>query len=105
MQKAGIEYEEDSKILDKAFLREGDESINTQRSRPPAPKINSKKDNLVFMQLDLDYCTAEPPSYLNMGSNETTIVRMFGVTQDGNSVMVHIYNFRPYFYVRAPRKY
>ena len=38
-----------------------------------------------------------------MGSQETTIIRMFGVTAQGNSVMTHVYNFRPYFYVELPK--
>ena len=30
------------------------------------------------------------------------IVRMYGVTMDGNSVLCHIHGFVPYFYVPAP---
>lgn len=30
------------------------------------------------------------------------IVRMFGVTDSGNSVCCHIHGFAPYFYVPAP---
>jgi len=97
MEKAGIEYEEENK----AHQVESFE-INTQIGRPSAPKIDSTTDNIVFMQLDLDYNTTKPPSYVKMGDAETTIIRMFGVTQDQNSVMVHIYNFRPYFYARIP---
>lgn len=100
MEKAGIEYEEDSKIMDRAFLKEGTDEINTNIERPPAPKINPKVDNLVFMQLDLDYETSTPPSHLNMGSENTSVVRIFGVTNEGNSVMAHVYCFRPYFYVK-----
>ena len=100
MEKAGIEYEEDSKINDKEFLREGDDFVNTSLQRPPAPKFDPKKDNIVFMQIDLDYSTDQPPPSMNMGSENTTIVRMYGVTKEGNSVMAHIYNFRPYFYAK-----
>ena len=100
MKKREIEYEEDSKIVEKVFLKEGDDDINTNLQRPAAPKIDPKKDNIVFMQIDLDYSTDKPPTSMNMGSDDTTIVRMYGVTQDGNSVMAHIYNFRPYFYAK-----
>ena len=31
------------------------------------------------------------------------IIRMFGVTRNGNSVCAHIHGFLPYFYVPAPR--
>ena len=30
------------------------------------------------------------------------IVRMYGVTEQGNSVMVHIHGYAPYLYVQAP---
>ena len=29
------------------------------------------------------------------------IIRMYGVTQEGNSVLAHIHGFAPYFYVAA----
>jgi hypothetical protein len=27
---------------------------------------------------------------------------MFGVNEKGNSIVVHVYNFRPYFYIQVP---
>lgn len=30
------------------------------------------------------------------------IIRMFGVTDNGNSVCCHVHGFAPYFYVPAP---
>eukprot|EP00940_MAST-03C_sp_MAST-3C-sp2_P000851 g851.t1 len=30
------------------------------------------------------------------------VIRMYGVTEKGNSVMMHIHGFTPYFYVQAP---
>ena len=27
---------------------------------------------------------------------------MFGATAEGNSVLLHVHNFRPYFFVQAP---
>ena len=95
MEKAGIEYDD----CDRTYLVEG-EDVNTTLWRPDAPKINPKTDDLIFMQLDLDYWTEKPPLSLKMGEEQTTIVRMFGVTKGQNSVMAHIYNFRPYFYVK-----
>lgn len=40
--------------------------------------------------------------YLEMGNQENTVIRMYGVTQEGHSVCAHVYNFRPYFYVELP---
>lgn len=102
MKKAGIEYDEEEET--KAFLMDT-QDINTNIYRPAAPRLDASKDSLIFMQLDLDYHTTKPPSKMNMGEGETTVVRMFGVTNNQNSVMVHIYNFRPYFYARAPGEF
>ena len=41
---------------------------------------------------------------MEMGGSETTMIRMFGVNREGHSVMAHIYNFRPYFYVKLPEQ-
>lgn len=35
-------------------------------------------------------------------NNNVPIVRLFGITNDGNSVCCHIHGFSPYFYVDAP---
>lgn len=32
--------------------------------------------------------------------HEKAVLRMYGITENGNSVMVHIHNFLPYFYVQ-----
>ena len=29
-------------------------------------------------------------------------LRLFGVTQNGNSVLAHVHGFKPYFYIAAP---
>ena len=33
------------------------------------------------------------------------ILRMFGVTMDGHSVMAHIHGFHPHFHVKAPNDF
>lgn len=33
---------------------------------------------------------------------DVTIIRMFGVNERGNSLVVNVYNFRPYFYIQVP---
>jgi len=50
------------------------------------------------MQIDCDF-------YIRQIKREAPglpVIRMFGVTRRGNSVLVHIYNFFPYFYVEVP---
>uniref|UniRef100_A0A6Q2XXJ0 DNA polymerase n=1 Tax=Esox lucius TaxID=8010 RepID=A0A6Q2XXJ0_ESOLU len=41
-----------------------------------------------------------PPGFLSQGN--VPIIRMFGVTDSGNSVCCHVHGFAPYFYVPAP---
>lgn len=35
----------------------------------------------------------------------TPIIRMFGISQAGNSILCHIHGFMPYFYVPAPQDF
>ncbi|KDQ61581.1 hypothetical protein JAAARDRAFT_31037 [Jaapia argillacea MUCL 33604] len=61
-------------------------------ARPPLSPLNEKKDNLVFQQIDVE------------DSYETGVtLRMFGVTESGHSVLAHVTDFLPYFYIAAPR--
>lgn len=95
--------EEDDEVNNKDFLKEGrDLSGITSVRRPPAPVIDPKKDDFIFMQIDTDYYTAIPPAYVKNfnPSQETPIIRMFGVTERSNSVSLHVHNFTPYFYVK-----
>ncbi|XP_071955316.1 DNA polymerase delta catalytic subunit-like [Antedon mediterranea] len=74
--------------------------------RPAPPIIDPKEDSLLFQQIDLDYYIGthmkDMPGPLN---GPTPIVRMFGITMAGNSVLCHIHGFTPYFYIKAPRDF
>ncbi|KAJ2923627.1 hypothetical protein H1R20_g13461, partial [Candolleomyces eurysporus] len=64
-------------------------------ARPPLPKINPKTQPIIFQQIDVENST----DYSQGG----TVLRMFGVTEDGHSVLANITEFLPYFYVSVPR--
>ncbi|KAH0836609.1 hypothetical protein J3R83DRAFT_8309 [Lanmaoa asiatica] len=81
-------------------------------SRPKLKPINEKTDSisvsfliansflstqatLVFQQVDIENATDT-----NTGR---TMLRMFGVTEAGNSVLANVTQFMPYFYVPVPR--
>uniref|UniRef100_A0A8D3CB82 DNA polymerase n=1 Tax=Scophthalmus maximus TaxID=52904 RepID=A0A8D3CB82_SCOMX len=70
-------------------------NLNPRWQRPHAPSLEPSSDTLVFQQIDLDY-------YLDSHRFFVPIIRMFGVTDGGNSVCCHIHGFAPYFYVPAP---
>ncbi|KAI0705145.1 ribonuclease H-like domain-containing protein [Cytidiella melzeri] len=63
-------------------------------ARPPLPQINAKNDTIIFQQIDVAESTE---------SSRAPTLRMFGVTEAGNSVLMHVTGFLPYFYVAAPR--
>ena len=53
--------------------------------------------------VDVDYYIDQSPARYVRGaanvSQRSAILRLYGVTELGNSVMVHAHNFEPYFYV------
>jgi len=62
------------------------------------------KPQLQLMQVDIDYYTEAPNMrfWKNGAQNKVPVVRMYGVTEEGNSVMAHIHGFLPYFWVQCP---
>ena len=45
------------------------------------------------MQIDIDYCT---------GESATADLRIYGITEEGCSVMATVTGFQPYFWAHAP---
>ena len=57
----------------------------------------------VFQQLEVDYALAAPhPTYYPTDLKEVPVLRMYGVTEAGNSVAAFVHGFEPYFFVEAP---
>ncbi|XP_065673456.1 DNA polymerase delta catalytic subunit isoform X2 [Hydra vulgaris] len=81
-------------------------SNSTKWRRPYLPVINPDTDTIIFQQLEVDHYTGS--ALLGMPgptSGPTQIVRFFGVTMQGNSVLCHIHGFVPYFYIVAPQDF
>ena len=71
--------------------------------RPPPPSIDPSSDSVTFQQIEIDHYIGEHiPGMPGVQSGSVPILRMFGVTMEGNSVCAHIHGFLPYFYVPAP---
>ncbi|KAN0088533.1 DNA polymerase family B domain containing protein [Tylopilus felleus] len=64
-------------------------------SRPKLKPINERTDSIIFQQMDIENATD-----FNTGH---TMLRVFGVTEAGNSVLANVTGFMPYFYVPVPR--
>ena len=65
--------------------------------------------NTAFQWLDIDTTTGDPLNYNPAGGNvigsregPVPIIRLYGVTRQGRSVMASIHGFTPYFYVSLP---
>ncbi|XP_043474062.1 DNA polymerase delta catalytic subunit isoform X1 [Leptopilina heterotoma] len=87
---------------------EGPEQENTSAkwSRPPPPNLNPSKDTLCFQQIDVDHYTDQPLSGMP-GSKvgPVPVMRLYGVTEKGNSVCCHVHGFCPYLFVTAPPQF
>ena len=72
-------------------------------SRPQPPQISPAHDKLVFQQIDIDHYIGDSVQGMPGAQNGSVpIVRIYGVTMEGNSVCAHVHGFLPYFYVPAP---
>ncbi|KAF9477762.1 hypothetical protein BDN70DRAFT_880775 [Pholiota conissans] len=65
-----------------------------QWARPPLHHIDEKRDSIIFQQIDIETAS---------NYDGSIILRMFGVTEDGHSVLANITHFLPYFYIAMPR--
>jgi hypothetical protein len=81
------------------------ESTKQQWRRPDLPPMDAARDDVIFQQVDTDqYYAPLDPRFYPAGTptdGERPIIRMFGVTGDGNSVTCHVHGFQPYFFVNA----
>ncbi|KAI8780966.1 DNA polymerase delta catalytic subunit [Biomphalaria glabrata] len=78
------------------------QATSAKWARPPLPVIDSSEDKIVFQQIDLDYYVGSHVQGMPGATvGPTPIIRMYGITMEGNSVMAHIHGFAPYFYIPA----
>lgn len=75
-----------------ALEEAGSEEDKWARPRLEEPK--SQTDSITFQQIDIEEFQA--PS-------QAPVIRIYGVTAAGHSVLAHVSGFLPYFYIHAPR--
>lgn len=110
-------FEEELMMMDDIIVEnigeevEGENPLENQKSRWSRPDVSnlSKSESLAFQWLDIDMTSGNPMNYNPdggqiLGSNEgpVPIIRLYGVTSKGQSVMALVHGFTPYFYVSLP---
>jgi DNA polymerase delta subunit 1 len=96
--------EEDMDLAGKCLTVKDIDALTRKWKRPPLPPVNEAEQELSFQQLECDYTIANRPVEFARGSTEAraAAVRMYGVTNEGHSILAHIHGFLPYFWVKAP---
>ena len=105
----------DDLILGNEYMITGldDDTSENQEARwarmNPIVALDHAKDNLAFHWLDIDMTSGNPMDVNPDGSHvvgsteaPVPIIRMYGVTALGQSVIANIHGFTPYFYVSFP---
>ena len=70
--------------------------------RPAYKPINSKLEDFTFMQVDIDCDDYRIDYNVLQEKHGYSVIRMYGVNSDGNSICALIDDFYPYFYVKCP---
>ena len=78
---------------DLAALKQKNSEKDQHWARPSLDDFDSKKDTLCFQQIDAEEGTIH---------GGKTTVKLFGVTETGHSVLLHVTDFAHYLYVPAP---
>lgn len=77
-------------------------------ARPPLPRIDPKNDPIIFQQIEVDdYTKLEDDMYTGDYSSRklVPVIRFYGCTENGNSVVCNVHGFHHYFYVPAPNNF
>ncbi|CAO1619422.1 unnamed protein product [Sympodiomycopsis kandeliae] len=98
----GKQEAQDSSFADtlKRLKEEADAAVGAtvdEESKWPRPVLDPiipQEDEITFQQIDCEEVQAPgmPP-----------VIRIYGVTKEGHSVLVHVNSFLPYFFIAAPR--
>ncbi|RAH67704.1 DNA-directed DNA polymerase delta POL3 [Aspergillus aculeatinus CBS 121060] len=93
-QKSQFEEEVLEKLTqDMNGLKQNNSEKDQQWERPPLGEFDASKDSICFQQIDAE------EGAIHGGK---TAVRLFGVTEAGQSVLLHVTGFQHYLYIAAP---
>ncbi len=88
----------ESEVLEKlsqdiSDLKQANSEKDQAWERPPVVDFDPQRDPLIFQQIEAKDSTLH---------GEKTTVQLFGVTDNGHSVMLHVTDFKHYLYIAAP---
>ncbi|RWA14021.1 hypothetical protein EKO27_g1078 [Xylaria grammica] len=88
----------ESEVLEKlsqdiAELKQTNSEKDQAWGRPPVVDFDPRRDSLTFQQIEAE------EGYISGGRS---VIKLFGVTENGHSVMLHVTDFKHYLYVAAP---
>lgn len=73
------------------------------RRAPITADVATGQGHLLFQVLDCTQVKGSPHPHLSkVVHTEVPVVRLYGVTKEGNSVLAHCYNHEPYLWIEAP---
>lgn len=81
---------------------EDDETLNLKWARNEVSDFDSESSSLIFQQVDIDHYIDKHRDGMPGADDLGAVMRIFGITQEGFSVMAHVHGFAPYFYIEAP---
>ena len=79
-----------------------DLTIRESWLRPAVQHLDTAARPLRFQQVEIDYEITSVDARYSTQQGKAAVLRMFGVTPEGNSVCCFVHGFEPYFYVPAP---
>ncbi|PWA70694.1 DNA polymerase delta catalytic subunit [Artemisia annua] len=104
-----IQQEEDLVNEDELILRdmEDREALADRMRKWKRPGLSpgylNQSQSIVFQQLEIDYVIGEShKGLIPNASGPAAIIRIFGVTQEGNSICCNVHGFEPYFFISCP---
>ena len=77
-------------------------SLGMEKARRPNVTIQPNVDDIVFMQIDVD-CDSYSEQYgVDSSKYDEPLIRIYGVTNEGNSVCCLVEDFYPYIFTKLP---
>eukprot|EP00871_Galdieria_phlegrea_P003137 jgi/Galph1/3824/GphlegSOOS_G2464.1 len=69
--------------------------------KPVSTRATFSEKGLYFLQLDVDFSVVDKDKFLKE-SSPAAVIRLYGVTESGNSILAQVHGLRPYFFIPCP---